>query len=68
MGLSLGKTLILLVILYIVLATPWYIPKGVHPQILGLPLWALLTIFIILILGYIIYFISGKIEKVVSSG
>lgn len=64
----LGKILIFLVVFYIVLATPWYLPRDVHPQILGLPLWAFLTIFIILALGYIIYFISGKIEEVVGSG
>lgn len=67
MKLSIGKIIISLVILYVVLATPWYLPRDIYPQVLGLPLWAFLTILIILALGYFIYFVSGIIEKVLRS-
>ena len=65
---SLGKIVGLLAVLYTVLATPWYLSRDVHPQVLGLPLWAFLTVLIILALGYAIYFVSRKIEGVLSSG
>ena len=68
MKMGLGKIVGLLAVLYTILATPWYLPRDVHPQVLGLPLWAFLTVLIILALGYAIYFVSGKIEEVLSSG
>ena len=63
-----GRFLALIAVIYVVIATPWYIPKAPKPQVLGLPVWAVATIFIILALGYFIYYISGKVERVVMSG
>lgn len=66
MGLSVGKLLIILVCLYLLLSTPWYIPKKVEPLILGIPFWAFMTILIILALGYALcYVFAVKIEKVI---
>ncbi|OYT51562.1 MAG: hypothetical protein B6U73_01690 [Desulfurococcales archaeon ex4484_204] len=68
MGLTLGKFMAILAIVYTVLATPWYIPRSVYPLVAGIPAWALATVIIILILGYIIYALSGKVEEMVRSG
>jgi len=64
-----GKLLIVLVLLYVLLATPWYIPKVVEPLVLGVPLWVVLTVTIILVLGYaLIYTVAVKIEREVEHG
>ncbi|PUA33439.1 MAG: hypothetical protein B7O98_03175 [Zestosphaera tikiterensis] len=61
---SVGRLLIMLVVLYIVLATPWYIPKVVEPLVLGIPLWAFVTVIVIFSLGYaLVYPTLLKIEK-----
>lgn len=63
-----GRVLGLVALLYTILATPWYLPRSLHPLVLGLPLWAFLTVLIVLVLGYVVYLITGKIEEVVSGG
>ncbi|MGB9725039.1 MAG: hypothetical protein ACP5I2_07585 [Fervidicoccaceae archaeon] len=64
MKLSVGKLLVLLVLLYVIFATPWYIPKVVKPLVFGIPLWVMATIAIILVLGYgLIYMFALKIER-----
>lgn len=69
MKLSVGKLLIVLVLLYVLLATPWYIPKVVEPLVFGVPLWAMTTVLVILILGYVlVYAVATKIEREVEHG
>jgi hypothetical protein len=69
MKLGVGRLLLILVLLYILLATPWYIPKVVEPLVLGIPLWAVVTVAIILVLGYaLVYTIALKIEEVMKRG
>jgi MFS superfamily sulfate permease-like transporter len=69
MGLSIFKLLVILVLLYILLATPWYIPKVVKPLVFGIPLWVVLTVTIILILGYVlVYAVALSIERRVEHG
>lgn len=64
MKLSVGKLLIILVLLYTLLATPWYVPKVVEPLVFGIPLWAVITVLIILALGYVlVYTVATKIER-----
>ena len=58
-----GTIAVLLAILYTLFATPWYLPKTLYPQILGLPLWVFITVLVILILGYIVYFVSAYLGK-----
>ncbi|MCC6033180.1 MAG: hypothetical protein LM561_03775 [Desulfurococcaceae archaeon] len=69
MKLTVGKLLLILVLLYVVLATPWYIPKVVEPLVLGIPLWAMITVIIILILGYVLVYTAVlSIERRVEHG
>ncbi|MGC8983457.1 MAG: hypothetical protein ACP5KA_06900 [Desulfurococcaceae archaeon] len=69
MKLSPGKRLLILVLLYTVLATPWYIPKVVKPLVLGVPLWVVLTVAIILVLGYALVYVTAiKIERELELG
>lgn len=69
MRLSAGKLLIILVLLYILLATPWYIPKVVEPLVFGVPLWVVLTVAIIFTLGYVLVYTTAlRIEKVMEGG
>jgi hypothetical protein len=69
MKLTVGKLLLILVLLYVVLATPWYIPKVVEPLVLGIPLWAMITVIIILILGYVLVYTAAlSIERRVEHG
>ena len=66
---SLGKYLLFLVVAYIVLATPWYIPKVVEPLIFGIPLWVFITVIVILIIGYgLVYLMAVKLEEVFTHG
>jgi hypothetical protein len=51
------------VIIFLVLATPWYIPISVEPLLFGLPLWSIIVPIILLVLGYFIYFMMGKIKE-----
>jgi len=69
MKLTVGKLLLILVLLYVILATPWYIPKVVEPLVFGIPLWAIITVIIILILGYVLVYTTAlNIERRVEHG
>jgi hypothetical protein len=69
MKLTAGKLLLIMVLLYVLLATPWYIPKVVQPFVFGIPLWVVLTVAIILAVGYaLVYVVALKIEKVMERG
>ncbi|HDJ84026.1 MAG TPA: hypothetical protein ENG44_03390 [Desulfurococcaceae archaeon] len=59
---NLGKIIALLVVFYIIFATPWYLPKGLETRIAGIPAWGFLMPFVTCILGYIITFVAYKLE------
>ncbi len=59
---GLGKLMLLLVVLYIIIATPWYLPKTTSVRIAGMPAWAFLVPFITCALGYLITLVAYRLK------
>ncbi len=59
---GLGKLMLLLTILYIIIATPWYLPKSTSVRIAGMPAWAFLVPFITCALGYIVTIVAYRLK------